>query len=212
MVAAGYGSDTRSAETLMMGLLAGRSVEGGWIRSGDVVSVGRPGKVTPQLWLTYSLMHPATRYALVDPDMDAIGVGAADGDVTAAAIVTWRFFEDREREADADVLFERLVDARRKRGLPEPRRVHSRALRAELPNVRRNTPAMAVLDRALTGTVAEWSRDVSGLAQELMDPRAWPVPEELLEPGPLLVDLAVEYRRAEGGDWGQLVALMVVAR
>ena len=78
--------------------------------------------------------------------------------------------------------------------------------------MREGRPGQLVLDDALRSVVEEWSRDASGFAVELLDPRFWEPPEELLQPGPLLVDVAVEYRRPEDGDWGQIVALIVMAQ
>lgn len=211
MVASGHARDAEAGELLFLGLIAGRGAEGGWIRTADAVTAGRPGKVLPHRWLTFALLHPNMRFSLVAPDVDAFAVGAVDGESTAAAVVTYRFYDEAEREADADALFATLDAARRARGLPPPRRAVSEALRTEVRRVREGRPGQLALDDALQGTVREWSRDVRGLAIELMDPRFWEPPQELLGPDAPILDIAVEYRRAEGGDWGQIVALLVLA-
>lgn len=211
MVASAHARDVDAGELLFLGLIAGRGAEGGWIRTADAVTAGRPGKVLPHRWLTFALLHPNMRFSLVAPDVDAFAVGAVDGASTAAAVVTYRFYDEAEREADADAIFATLDAARRARGLPPPRRAVSEALRAEVRRVREGRPGQLALDDALQGTVREWSRDVSGLALELMDPRFWEPPEALLRPDAPILDVAVEYRRPEGGDWGQMVALLVLA-
>ncbi|MCA9611600.1 MAG: hypothetical protein H6721_08590 [Sandaracinus sp.] len=212
LIGAAFAGDIRSGEALSLGVIAGRGAEGGMIRFGSSVTVGRPGKVLPHRWLTYALLHPATRHTLVDPEADAFAVGAVDGETTAAAVVTYRYYDDAERGADAEVLFAQLEAARRERGLPAPQRALSQGLRREIASVREGRPGQLVLDDALRSVVEEWSRDASGFAVELLDPRFWEPPEELLQPGPLLVDVAVEYRRPEDGDWGQIVALIVMAQ
>jgi len=211
LLATAHARDTESSEQLFLGLIAGRGAEGGWIRTADAVTLGRPGKVLPHRWLTYALLHPNMRFSLVDPNVDAFAVGAVDEASTAAAVLTYRFYDDADREADAEAIFAALEAARAARGLTPPRRATSRALRAEIRSVRTGRLGMQALDDALRGTLTEWNRNVRGLAVELMDPRFWEPPAELLGADAPILDVAVEYRKAEGGDWGQIVALFVLA-
>lgn len=211
LLSTAHARDTASGEQLFLGLIAGRGAEGGWIRTADAVTLGRPGKVLPHRWLTYALLHPNMRFSLVAPDVDAFAVGAVDGASTAAAVLTYRFYDEADRDADADTLFATLEAARAARGLAPPRRATSRALRSEIRSVRAGRLGMQALDDALRGTVTEWNRNVRGIAVELMDPRFWEPPAELLGADAPILDVAVEYRKPEGGDWGQIVALFVLA-
>jgi hypothetical protein len=196
-----------------VGLLAGWDVEG-LIRTGHIFLSVAPS-LDATAWLDAALERPMGRFALLDPDVRQIAVGAdvADGKrALGAAVTTYAFFESDDHHADADRFFARIAAARAQRGLPAPERLAgTETTQAEAARVLRgNKPPMAALDDMMADVSRRYSIGVRGYVLEASDLERPDVPAAFLARGPMRVLLVVTHHRAPDAAWGQFVVFAVV--
>lgn len=200
-------------DLIAMGLAAGWDVQHiirrSWFSAARVSNTGDANQ-----WLAYALSQPAGRNALLNPNARVLAVGGIvdpEHESLAAIISTYALFDDQDARQQAQEIQQRILNARRFRGLPS-NVMSSRAAAEEALRVR-NEGAIpqAALDRAIQRATLEWQRPVQGMVFEFFDASQFQVPEALLLPGSGLLAVEITHHRPVGGAWGQYVGFLLVA-
>lgn len=208
-------SDADRGDVLTLGLLAGWAITGGTIRRADIVGEIEVGGADAAEWIAAALEQPSGRSVLLSSEARQLAVGAVPVAQPAAlgmVVSTYAFFEDVDHAADAELYFRRISEARAARGLPPPRRLtgleradaHLSAVAAG-----RESPH-AALERTLQEETQAHRRSLRGVAVEVLDLRASPLPEALFERRQLTLGVAIGHTRAPGAAWGQYVVFLIV--
>jgi hypothetical protein len=123
-------------------------------------------------------------------------------------ITTYSFFETNDHRADEAALFQRIVAARRLKGLPAPQLLDGSALQGAAKEIQSG----ASPDDAIRKAIRRSARPGYTLLVQATDLRRMPVPPELLTNGPLNVAIGITHYRAPGGAWGQYVVMFLVTQ
>ncbi|MEM1416072.1 MAG: hypothetical protein AAGH15_14290 [Myxococcota bacterium] len=206
-----------AGDELSLAIVAGSAITGAPpLRDGGYVGSMLLGPPDAAAWLTTCFLDPDIRRLFLDPAARVAAIGA---EVTprgmAALTATWQTHGDALTEAAAgDAILSAIQRARLGRGLPgaQPLRGYDGLGRA----LRRVQVGEATRQEALDAVLAEAAEAVGGAVEafsiQTLDLRGLEVPEPLLTPGPLEVQVAVAHRRAPRSTWGVYLVGVVVRR
>jgi hypothetical protein len=214
---AAFGSgDPKQADLIALGLLAGWDV-GGMIRGASLMS-----SLTPTLdagrWLTAALETPVGRYTLLAPDIEQIACGPMVLDQASAigAVVTgYRFHHGIDHTSDVNMLLNRVVQTRRRMGLPAPQRlgVIAAAMTEQLAAVREGRKApQDALQQVLQHASTSYEMAMRGYVIEASSLDELEIPEDVLRQPLLALDIGVTHHKAQGAAWAQYTILVVYAQ
>jgi hypothetical protein len=195
-------------ESIMLGLIAGWNVSG-MIRNGDFYSYVLSGSTDVTDLVSALLDHPSARHVLMDHDARQIAVGPVllpNRAGMGTVITTYSFFETNDHRADEAALFQRIIAARRLKGLPLPQPLDNSALHDAATKIQNGTSP----DEAIRKAARPSARPGFSLLVQATDLRRMPVPPELLTRGPLNLAIGITHYRAPGGAWGQYVVMFLV--
>jgi hypothetical protein len=205
--------DLQAVDTMTLGLMAGWDV-GGTIRDGGFYAQLAPGSRSAGHWLASALASPAGRWSLLEPSMArvAIGTGLVGDQGVMALVTTYAFFESSDHRPDEDAVFDRLVRARKERGVSPPTRVPSDAnMERALSQILINASTCSVALHDVMEHVAYTDhRAVRGMYVETSDLKQLPFGDDLLAKGPVQVQVGVTHHKAPGGAWGQYAVLFLI--
>lgn len=205
-------TDRDTLDVLGLGLLAGWAVDGGVIRWGDIVGSVSRGGVDVGRWLSAAMAAPSARFVLLQPDARQLAAGAVlvpERDAIGIVASTYTFYEGVDHTATAHGFFERIVEARRHRSLPPPRRLDLPRLAAHAAAVAEGREdVQSALQAALNEESTHLGRSLRGLVVESVDLEAMPLPEALFERRDFALGVAVGHTRAPGAAWGQWVVFL----
>lgn len=210
------GAETRQADVIALGLLAGWNI-GGMIRGASLMS-----SFTPTLdagrWLTSALEMPIGRDTLLARDIEQMAFGpmVLPQEGAIGAVVTgYRFHHGIDHTDDVNMLLTRVVQTRRRMGLPDPKRLGAIAagMNEELAAVRegKKQPADA-LQRVMQRASAHFGMAMAGYIIEASSLDELEIPEEVIRQPLLYLDIGVTHHKAEGAAWAQYTILVVYAQ
>ena len=210
-------SEASVADLVVMGLLAGWSVDG-IVRSGHFAASWTEGNNDVGRLLSEALDQPTSRSALMADDVERVAIGPVlevnDGTPAMAVIVgTYGLFSEEDHADHVAEVFERLTEARAERRQPAPRRLDELA---ELSmhaagSVEAGVVPQDALRELLHASGAALNRSVKGWVVETSELADVTFPEELLANRRVWVSIGVSSYRPEGEAWGRYVVLIVAA-
>ncbi len=202
-------------DSIVLGLSAGWDV-GGAIRRGSVTACALGPTLDAAQWLAAALDAPAGREVLLDPESRVIALGplvTREPPVLGALVSAYTFFDGDDHAADVERVLERIRAARTGLGFEAPQRL--RAIDADTEAHAREvqsgdaTPAVA-LSNLMNAGVRSLQRSVRGMYVETHDLGDFPIPRELLGPGPLELSIAVTHYQPADSPWARYVVLVVI--
>ncbi|MGH7339251.1 MAG: hypothetical protein ACREKH_02050, partial [Candidatus Rokuibacteriota bacterium] len=205
------------ADLVVMGLLAGWSVDG-IVRSGHFAASWRVGDNDIGHLLSEALDQPTARSALLADDVERIAIGPVlevnDGTPAMAVVVgTYALFSESTHAANVTRVFEGLTQARAARRLAAPRtleEISELSMRAAGAVEAGAVPGDA-LRELLHSSGAQLNRSVRGWVLESSELEDIVFPEELLAERRIWVSIGVSSYRPEGEAWGRYVVMIVAA-
>jgi len=209
-------AEPRQADFIALGLLAGWDV-GGMIRGASLMS-SLASTLDAGRWLTSALETPVGRYTLLSPDIEQIAFGpmVLPKEGAIGAVVTgYRFHRGIDHTDDVNMLLTRVVQSRRRMGLPPPLRLGTiiAVMNEKLTAVRegRKLPRDA-LEEVLQRASTSFGVAMNGYIIEASSLDELEIPEEVLRQPMLYLDIGVTHHKAEGGAWAQYTILVVYAQ
>lgn len=209
------GADPKQAEQIALGLLAGWDV-GGMIRGASLMS-----SLTPTLdagrWLTAALETPVGRYTLLAPDIEQIACGPmvlSQVGAIGAVVTGYRFHHGIDHTGDVNMLLTRVVETRRRMGLPAPKRLGAiaAAMTEQLAAVREDRKAPRdALQQVLQRASTSYEMAMKGYVIEASSLDELEIPEDVLRQPVLALDIGVTHHKAQGAAWAQYTILVVYA-
>jgi hypothetical protein len=201
-------------DTIALGLLAGWQVTSGQIRDGNFVSTLVPHTRDVGRWLSATLEMPLGRSALLSDDIEELALGPvtlSDPEAVGAIAIGYRFHRGNDHTADVRRLIVRAVLARRKRKLPDPRRLGIEVrMREELARVYAGQiRPMEALHNVLEEGVLKFGANMRGYVVETTSLHALEIPEEILAQNTLHLEIGVTHHKPPGAAWAQLVILVI---
>jgi hypothetical protein len=213
--AALVGGDRKQADRIALGLVAGWNV-GGMIRGASLMS-SLASTLDPGRWLTYALEMPFGRYTLLARDIEQVAVGPvvmAKQGAIGAIVTGYRFHHGIDHTRDVNMLLTRVVQTRRRMGLPAPQRLGAitDAMTEELAAVREGRLSSPdALQRVLQRATSSYAMSMKGWVIEASSLEELEIPEEVLRQPTLSLDIGVTHHKAEGAAWAQYTILVVYA-
>lgn len=210
---AGQGSP-EDMDTIALGLLAGRQVTSGMIRSGSFASAVVTETRDAGQWLTSTLAMPIGRSALLASGIEEIALGPvtlSDPDLLGAVVVGYQFHHGNDHTRDVKTLTMRTVLTRRQRKLSAPLRLGlEQVMNEELAKVHagKQTP-MQALDAVMYEGSLKFSAGMRGYVVEAASLDELEIPGEILAQPNLHLEIGVTHHRPPGAAWGQFVILVV---
>lgn len=205
----------QQADVIALGLLAGWEV-GGMIRGADLMSELAP-TLDAGRWLTSALEMPLGRHTLFARDIEQVAFGPyvwSDPGAIGAVVAGYRFHHGNDHTGDVNMLLDRVVQSRRRMGLPEPKRLGTVAqiMKEELAAVHegRAMPRdamQAVLNRAANA----FATGMQGYVMEASSLEELQIPEDVLRQPTLHLDIGVTHHKAPGAAWAQYTILVIYA-
>jgi hypothetical protein len=201
-------------DTIALGLLAGWQVTSGQIRDGNFVSTLVPHTRDVGRWLSATLETPLGRSALLSEGIEELALGPmtlAEPEAVGAMAIGYRFHKGADHTADMRRLLLRAVLARRKRKLPDPKRLGIEVrMREELARVHAGQiQPMEALQAVLEDGSTKFGANMRGYVLETTSLDALEIPEEILTQSTLHLEIGVTHHRPPGAAWAQLVILVV---
>ncbi|HKP57436.1 MAG TPA: hypothetical protein VJV78_11980 [Polyangiales bacterium] len=212
---AGSGKDS-SGDLLALGLMAGWDISGGMIRDSRFVLNLSIDTLDADRWLRDLLDLPMGRAVLLDPNANALAIGAAvqaQPPAVAAIALTYSFFEPEQTPGtQAKQLLQRLARLR------EARNLGTTTMVAELPDLQ---PLLSGIHRGaiapddalqsmMQTVVDKGHQKVQGFVWDTQSLDAIEFPDELLRKGDITLAAGVTYYKAPDAAWGQYCVLFVV--
>ncbi len=201
-------------DRIALGLMAGWQV-GGIIREGGFVSSIVPRTRDASRWLAATLAMPIGRATLLAPEIEALALGPivlSNPDALGAVASGYRLYGAQDHSSDIDLLYSRILRARRALSLPEPARLAGmdKLLRQELARVQRGeAEPMDTLNVALSAGVSRFGAGMRGVVMEATAIEAVEIPDEIIRARRLFLEIGVSHHKPEGAAWGQLVIVIV---
>jgi hypothetical protein len=201
-------------DTIALGLLAGWQVTSGQIRDGGFVSNLVPHTRDVGRWLSATLEMPLGRAALLAEGIEELALGPVtlpDPESVGAVAIGYRFHHGADHAADVRRLLLRALLARRRRKLPEPKRLGIEVkMREELARVHAGKiQPMEALQLVLEEGSMQFGANMRGYVVETTSLDALQIPEEVLAQRTLHLEIGVTHHRPPGAAWAQLVILVV---
>ena len=186
----------------------------GPIRDGTFVSNLVPHTRDVGRWLSDTLEMPLGRAALLSAGIEELALGPvtlADPEAVGALAIGYRFHHGADHTADVRRLVLRAVLARRKRKLPDPKRLGIEVrMREELARVHAGQiQPMAALQAVLEEGSMQFGASMRGYVLETTSLDALEIPEEVLTQKTLHLEIGVTHHRPPGAAWAQLVILVI---
>jgi hypothetical protein len=205
---------TGETDTIALGLLAGWQVPG-MIRDAGFLSSFVAHTHDAGRWLGAALELPLGRQALLAPEIEEIAIGAQIArapDALGAVVVGYQFHHENDHGRDVARLYQRILAARRHRGLPPIKRLSTmdRVLADALARVHAglDQPRDA-LEVALQAGVVRFGNGMRGWVLETTSLDAVEIPAEVLEKPTLHLEVGVTHHKPRGAAWAQLVIVVV---
>jgi hypothetical protein len=210
------GADPKQADLIALGLIAGWDV-GGMIRGASLMS-SLASTLDAGRWLTSALEMPFGRYTLLAPDIEQIAFGTMvlpkEGAI-GAVVTGYRFHHGIDHTGDVNMLLTRVVQTRRRMGLPAPQRLGAiaAAMTEELTAVREGRkPSPDALQDVLQRASASYGMAMNGYVIEASSLDELEIPEDVLRQPMLALDIGVTHHKAERAAWAQYTILVVYAQ
>lgn len=210
------GAEPKQADLIALGLLAGWDI-GGMIRGASLMS-SFTSTLDAGRWLTSALETPVGRYTLLARDIEQIAFGpmVLPKEGAIGAVVTgYRFHRGIDHTDDVNMLLTRVVQTRRRMGLPVPLRLGAitAVMNEELTAVRegRKLPRDA-LERVLQRASTSYGMAMNGYIIEASSLDELEIPEDVLRQPTLHLDIGVTHHKAEGAAWAQYTILVIYAQ
>lgn len=209
--------DEATSDTIVLGMMAGWDVDGVVVQGGVGWSVVHPADDLSEL-LSAALERPGPRHVLLGPDMNRLAIGpVSDPESSTLAVLfgTYSLFDTSEPQRRADAAWQKVVEARAKKGRSAPARltaVQNIAFEAAQLIEEGAEPKDALehllhrASRKLRGKRISAGYFNASSLDELE------IPKDLVDKDPLSVALAVAPYREKGAAWGSYVVLYVTIR
>jgi hypothetical protein len=214
---AAYGAaDAKQADQIALGLLAGWDV-GGMIRGASLMS-SLMSTLDAGRWLTAALETPVGRYTLLAPDIEQIACGPmvlTQLGAIGAVVTGYRFHHGIDHTGDVNMLLTRVVETRRRMGLPAPQRLGAiaAAMTEQLAAVRENRKLpQDALQQVLQHASTSYEMAMRGYVIEASSLDELEIPEDVLRQPVLALDIGVTHHKAQGAAWAQYTILVVYAQ
>jgi len=211
--------DLRTAETILIGLLAGWGVGSETpIRNGDFLSFVISGEESASTAIASTLMLPSARATLLDPEAASIAlstIASSGGASFPTIITTYKFFDGVDLESASSRILDALDAERHAVNLKPVIRVQGGNTEKPMQRVRQRLREGKDPERAF-----EWALDriateagisMGGTINLYMDLRKVEFPEALLTQEIAQVDLDVDYYRPSDSPWGFYTVIMFYA-
>jgi hypothetical protein len=209
------GGDPKQADLIALGLLAGWDI-GGMIRGASLMS-SFTSTLDAGRWLTSALETPVGRYTLLARDIEQIAFGPVvlpEEGAIGAVVTGYRFHHRIDHTGDVNMLLTRVVQTRRRMGLPDPKRLGPviAVMNEELAAVRESKKQpMDALQRVLQRASTHFGMAMNGYIIEASSLDELEIPEEVLRQPLLYLDIGVTHHKAAGAAWAQYTILVVYA-
>jgi hypothetical protein len=216
--AAASGQDPElNADVVIMGMLAGWSVEG-ILQTGHFTSAWVTQTRDVNRLLSEALQFPNARSVLLAADIDRIAIGAlieSDDENTALAAVvgTYSLFSESEHSEDAALAYERFQAERARRNLRPAKRLEEiePLSMAAAGLVQAGASPTDALNELLQSSVDRLKRPVNGWIGEVSKLEDLKFPDEFLDRPSLEIAIGVSYHKPDDEPWGRYVVLLVAA-
>jgi hypothetical protein len=210
------GVEPQQADLIALGLLAGWDI-GGMIRGASLMS-SLASTLDAGRWLTSALETPVGRYTLLARDIEQIAFGpmVLPKEGAIGAVVTgYRFHRGVDHTDDVNMLLTRVVQTRKRMGLPPPLRLDAIAavMNEELAAVRegKKLPRDA-FERVLQHASTSFGISMNGYIIEASSLDELEIPDEVLRQPMLHLDIGVTHHKAKGAAWAQYTILVIYAQ
>jgi hypothetical protein len=216
--AAVYGSsDDLSADVIVLGLMAGWTVDG-IVQAGRFASAWTLRTTDLADLLATALELPSGRETLLAADVQRIAVGPMlstekGHESVAAVFTTYSMFSEKNHDAIARRVYEKLEADRERRGVAPPERMSDVAWLCQrvASSVQGGEDPSDAMNVLLERSVDVLQRPVAGWVAEVSEIESLEFPEEYLRRPSLGVAVAVSHRRPKGEAWGRYVVMLVIA-
>lgn len=205
--------ETRNADVIALGLLAGWDVQG-MIRNAHFVSTTAT-TLDANRWLAMALEMPMGRHTLFAPELDEVALGPAimtEQGITGALAIGYRFHRNADHSEDEKFLMTRVQQARQTMGLAAPQRILNYApiLHEELGKLNTNqvTPHEA-MQKILDRSVASTNMSTRLLMIQTASLEELTLPDQILKKPSLRMDIGVTHFKAPGAAWAQYAIVVV---
>ncbi|TFG95431.1 MAG: hypothetical protein E4H11_05065 [Myxococcales bacterium] len=216
--ASAYGqSDELVAEVIVLGLLAGWTVDG-IVQMGHFASAWSLRTTDLSDLLATALEFPSGRETLFAEDVQRIAIGplltTEEGHESVAGVfATYSMFSEKSHDAMARRVIEKLEAERKRRGVGPPERISdvSSLCQRVASSVQAGVEPRDALDGLLQQSVDLLQRPVAGWIAEVSEIESLEFPEEYLLRPSMGIAVAVSHRRPKGDAWGRYVVMLVIA-
>jgi len=207
--------DATIADKVVLGVRAGWEVNG-LVQEGDFASIVAPGAKTAAEVIDTAIAAPATRSALLDPEIRRIAIGTViePASNTAAALFgTYVLADPSKHEKEAAAVIARITRLRAAKKLPAPEiigEVAGHAARvAQQIDAGEATPDEALND-LMKQSVQTLSSGVQGFALSGSSTAQLSIPDALLSRPTLRLAIAVGHYKVKNEPWTKLAVLLVL--
>ena len=202
--------DTKTADTITLGLLAGWRVPG-LVQEGNVF-LSKTTAPSAEAWVDDVLAQPLGRVVLLEPSARtlAVGVEAAPGSGHLGGVAfAYSHYGDEAHGADEATL-RRRIEAARPKTAAALRPLEGGELMAKaLTRVQQGEHPSLALRELLDAMSQREGRSVVGWVVEGLRADDLQLPTELQDPTSYGLVVGVTHRRAAGAAWGQLTAFVL---
>ncbi len=208
----------RLIDQIATGMMAGWKVEG-LIRGSQILTLRSHASRSMERALAESLFSPSNRAVLLNPDARSTALATLvddEAESSAAMVVTYEYFEQRDYAREQSAFLDALDRARRNRGLPPVTRVNGpvaeRVLGAGMTRVQRGESAP---DEELSDVLREFvnrsQRGFQGAIYSTLVLDGWQprFSEDLLSARDIEVAVKIGHYRPSQGAWGHHVVFVV---
>jgi hypothetical protein len=207
----------RNADVVVMGMLAGWSVEG-LLQTGHFTAAWVTQTNDVNRLLSEALQFPNARAVLLAADIDKIAIGALiesndETSALAAVVGTYSLFSETEHSKNAALVYERFQAERARRGLRPADRLEEiePSSMAAAGRVQAGASPTDALNYLLQSSVDLLQRPVNGWIGEVSKLEDLKFPDDFLDRTSLGIAIGVSYHKPDDEPWGRYVVMLVAA-